>query len=67
MISVGSVIKFKYNGKNRLVKVEHIATQKRGIFNPIRFVRGWDLLADSPVGGWRSFNPDKMTNVAVLG
>lgn len=66
-ISVGSVVKFRYDGKVRLVKVEHLAKRdKLGRFSGLRFVRGWDILANGPVGGFRSFKPAKMKYVKVI-
>ena len=66
-ISVGSVVKFRYEGKARLVTVEHLAKRdKLGRFSGLRFVRGWDILANGPVGGFRSFKPEKMKYVKVM-
>lgn len=66
MVNVGNVIAFDYNAKRRIVKVELMATRKQGCFQPIRFVRGWEVTANTPAGAWRSFTPSKMSNFEIL-
>jgi len=67
---VGQVVAFEYTNKNkktgevklekkvRLVKVEKI--DKEGYI-----MRGFDYLADAPVGGYRTFHVERMENVNV--
>jgi hypothetical protein len=49
-----------------MVRIVEVATKKQGFFNRINFIRGWDLLATTPVGGYRCFKPAKMSDCHIL-
>jgi hypothetical protein len=54
---IGSTVAFRYNGKNRLVRVEYVKHGKETIFGNVvtTHMTGWDALADGPTGGYRTF------------
>lgn len=65
----GNVITFTYDGKQRHVRID--STQKGyrypGLWLPCVYsITGWDYNADYPVGGYRTFKVDKITDVVVV-
>jgi hypothetical protein len=58
-ISVGTVIRFVYHGKQRQVKVEKIE-------NNFTKIHGWDYTADYPTGGHRTFHVGKMAFIELV-
>ena len=64
MLQVGQVVRFDYTSTNKKTgKPEKKVRQVRieGIWPDL--MRGFDYLADAPVGGYRSFAISKMENV----
>lgn len=54
-VAPSEVVEFVYHGKDRRVRVESIQIPKKGG----KVIRGFDQLADHPVGGYRSFAFDE--------
>ena len=64
--AVGNTIRFEYAGKERWVRIEKIQTgyMYLGLVGPVALlVTGWDFQANHPVGGYRSYLVQKMTEV----
>ena len=65
MVSIGQTVEFDYNGKHRLVKVEQVAKSVKTCGADC-FI-GFDVLADAPIGGYRSFKMGKVEDLVVVG
>jgi len=67
--AVGRVLEFTYNGKVRRVRVDSTRKGYRypGLWLPCVYsITGWDMLANYPTGGYRTFIVSKIQDVRVI-
>lgn len=69
ILAVGNMVRFNYNGKNRVVKIEKVKRSAGNIFVgpcPLWFT-GWDYtVADSCEGFWRTFKCENVDNLEIV-
>ena len=67
MLKIGTVLRFVYEGVERMCDIEATKVGYSAILGKITtHVTGWDATADRGVGGYRTFKVGKMGGIEVV-